>query len=133
MEQEALFIEDELEALKVDIARLGGMKVVGASLYPDKTPPAAGEYLGACLNADRREKLDYSQIIWIKSEARKVGSFAAHRYESQVCGFAEPIPIEPEDEAAKLQRQFNESVKLQQQILHQMQRIQLPTVKAVSE
>ncbi len=129
MEQEALFLEDELEALKVDIARLGGMKVVGYQLWPDKSPDKAGEYLSACLNRDRREKLDYSQVIWIKREARKVGSFAAQRYENQVCGFAEPVPVEPEDEAARLMREFCAAKDQMARMLGRMERLELP-VKA---
>lgn len=131
MDQEELFLEDEFEALKVDIARLGGMKVVGHSLFPDKTPDKAGECLSSCLNHDRREKLDYSQILWIKAEARKVGSYAAQRYESQYCGFSEPQPIEPEDEAAALMREFNQSVKMQRAILSRMERLNIP-VRAVN-
>ena len=130
MDQEDLFLEDEFEALKVDISRLGGMKVVGHALFPDKKPDKAGEHLSACVLHDRREKLDYSQILWIKAEARKVGSFAAQRYENQFCGFAEPQPIEPEDEAAALMRDFNNSVKMQREILSRMERINMP-VKAV--
>ena len=131
MDQEELFLEDEFEALKVDIARLGGMKVVGHALFPDKQPGKAGEYLGACLQHGRREKLDYSQILWIKVEARKVGSYAAQLYENRLCGFADPVPVEPEDEAAALMRDFNNSVKMHRAILTRMERLNMP-VKAVS-
>lgn len=131
MEQDSLFMEDEYEALKVDISRLGGMKSVGHALFPDKKPDKAGEHLGSCLKQDRREKLDYSQILWIKAEAKKVGSYAAQRYENQVCGFADPQPIEPEDEAAMLQREFIQAVKAQSEMLKRMERLNLPTVKGV--
>lgn len=126
MEQDSLFYEDENEALKVDIQRLGGAKAVGHSLWPDKDPEDAGRYLLACLNPERREFLKWSQIIWIKREARKAGSFSAQIYENQQCGFAPPVPIEPEDEAAQLQRAFNESVKTQAKILARMERLSLP-------
>jgi len=130
MEQEPLFYEDEIEALKVDIARLGGAQEVGHALWPSKNnPQAAGEQLRNCLNRDRREKLDYEQIIWIKREARKVGSFAAQTYENQECGFAPPVPIEPEDEAAALQRAYVNCVGELGKIANRLERLNLPSIK----
>lgn len=131
MEQEPLFMQDEFEALKVDVARAGGAQVIGDMLWPDKGPIKAGEHLNNCLSRDRREKLDYSQIIFIKAEARKVGSFAAQRYENEVIGLAPPVAIEPEDEAAKLQRQFIESQKAMDAILKRMERLSLPSQPSV--
>jgi len=42
--------------------------------------------------------------------ARKKGCHAAMTYLARELGYADPQPVEPEDEKAKLQRQFNESV-----------------------
>lgn len=131
MEQEALFLQDEFEALRVDVARVGGAQVVGDMLWPDKGPIKAGEHLNNCLSRDRREKLDYSQIIFIKAEARKVGSFAAQRYENEMIGLAPPVAIEPEDEAAKLQRQFIAAQQGMNTILKRMEKLALPSVRSV--
>lgn len=126
MEQESLFLQDEFEALKVDVARIGGAQVVGDMLWPDKGPIKGGEHLNNCLSRDRREKLDYSQIIFIKSEARKVGSFAAQRYENEVIGFAPPVAIDPETESAKLKREIVETGKRMEQMFKSLERLALP-------
>lgn len=126
MDQEALFHNDEFEALKVDIGRLGGAQTVGDALWPDKGPIKGGEHLNNCLSRDRREKLDYSQIIWIKAEARKVGSFAAQRYENEAIGLKPPEAIDPESEAAKLQRQIIETGKSMERMFKQFERLTAP-------
>ena len=126
MDQSSLFIEDEFEALKVDIGRLGGAKVVGNQLWPDKSVTGAAEYLGACLNRDRREKLDYSQIIWIKAEAAKVNSFAAQQYENQQIGIKPPEAVNPVSEAARLKKELIETGKNFERMFADLKRLALP-------
>lgn len=126
MEQESLFLQDEFEALKVDVGRIGGAQVVGDLLWPDKGPIKGGEHLNNCLSRDRREKLDYSQIIFIKAEARKVGSYAAQRYENEMIGLAPPVAIDPETEAAKLQREIVETGKSMERMFKRLERLALP-------
>lgn len=127
MKQQPLFCEDWIEALKVDIAALGGAQVVGIALWPKKMDPAkAGEHLRNCLNPDRREKFDQEHVLWIKAEARKIGSFATQTYENELCGFAPPVPIEPKDEAAALMREFTQGVKTLESLAQRIERVDLP-------
>ena len=105
MQQPQLFHEDIFEALRTDIMALGGFKAVGLVLFPDKEHKA-GDYLSTCLNTTRPEKLDPAQVHVIKKMAAKVGSYATVFFECDGCNLSRPEPIEPEDERARLQREF---------------------------
>jgi hypothetical protein len=106
MHQQPLFHEDFEGALNTCVAALGGAKVVGAMLRPEyeKEPDKAQRWLLACLNPSRDEKLSWDQTFKILLEAKAVGCHAGMAYIAQHCGYAEPQPIEPEDERAELQR-----------------------------
>lgn len=107
MNQPALFHEDAFDALRADIQALGGFKKVGVALRAELAADKAGEWLADCLNRTRAYKLDVEQVQWIKREARKVGSFCYATWSLRDAGFADPQPVEPEDERAKLMREFN--------------------------
>lgn len=122
-EQQALFHEDLLAALGHTISALGGNKKVGAALWPSLSPDAAGRKVAACLNSDHAQHFHPCDIVWLLREARKIGSHSAMSYLTQECGYATPQPMDPEDEAAELQRQFIQSVKNQERIVKQLERL----------
>ncbi len=111
MQQNSLFHEDIYEALRTDVMASGGFKKVGSLLFPEKSADKAGELLSTCLNTTRPEKLDPQQVVMIKKLAKAQGSFAAVFYECDDIGLSHPTTIEPEDEKARLQREYIESVK----------------------
>lgn len=123
MQQEKLFHEDIYEALRTDILACGGFKAVGCVLWPEKAADKAGENLNNCLNRTRPEKLDPEQVLLIQKLAKNRGAFASLYYQTDEIGMTRPLPIEPEDEKAKLQRQFIEAVKAQQAMLSRMERL----------
>lgn len=131
MNQQALFHEDVYEALRVDVSAIGGAKRVGSMLWPEKTADKAGEHLNNCLNTARPEKLDPEQVILIKREAKKVGSFAAVFFECGEVGLSHPTPIEPEDEHAILQREFITATKHMDTIMKRFERLQGGDVQAI--
>lgn len=115
-----LIVEDLPTAL-ADVARaLGGLKRAGAMLRPELPADQAGRWLADCLEAGRREKLSPEQLLMLLREGRRVGCHSAMAFLAQECGYAPPQPIEPQDEAAELQRQFLASVSLLQQIERRM-------------
>ena len=133
MQQNELFHEDIFEALRTDIMALGGMKKVGHMLWPDKAPSKAGENLSSCLNESRPEKLDPNQVLFIKREAKQVGSFATQYFESDEIGMTRPTPIEPEDEKAQLEREFIEAQKNLTRMLGRIEKLSEPSLKAVGK
>jgi len=82
----------------------------------------AGRKLSACLNRDKREKLDLSELSLIRREARKAGIHTLAAYEARDAGYADPIPVSPEDEAAQLKREFITAVKALETIQARMDR-----------
>ena len=83
----------------------------------------AGRKLSACLNTDKREKLDLGELRLIRCEARKAGVHILAHYEARDAGYSEPLPLNPEDEAAQLQREFIASVKALESIQARLVRV----------
>lgn len=102
---------DTLEtAIAAVVVALGGNKRAGATLWPAMPADEAGRRLAQSLNPDRREKLSPGELLMLMREGRKVGAHTIAAYLLHECGYAEPQPIEPEDERAALQRQYIEAV-----------------------
>ena len=81
-------------------------------------------WLADCLNADRRERLDPDQVLWILREGRKIGCHAAMHYLCADSGYSPSQPIEPKDELAELQRNFIEASKGMQRMAARIEQIQ---------
>lgn len=122
MQQEQLFHEDIYDAIKTAVMALGGAKKVGSELWPKLRVDKAGEKLNNCLNPLRPEKLDLEEYLHIRKKAREIGCHAIAEFVSQETGYKSE-PIEPEDEKAKLQRQFVQAQKQMQLIVNQMERL----------
>jgi len=101
-----LFCEDINEALREVVGALGGAKKVGALMWPEKTVEQAQALLLACLNTERKEHLTPEQTMFLLRRAREANCHVAMRFLCAQAGYADPVPVEPEDERAKLQREF---------------------------
>lgn len=123
MTQEPLFYETLNDALKAIVQALKGAKAVGVKLWPEKTPDTASRLLNDCLNPDRAEKLSPEQVLWLLSQGRQIGCHAAMNFLAREAGYADPQPIEPEDERAKLQREFIEAQKYMMKLAGRMERV----------
>lgn len=130
--QQPLFHEDLAGALNHLISALGGPKKVGSAMWPSITnPEKAGRKLSDCLNDNHLQKFSPDDVMWLLREGRKAGIHSAMAFINEECGYAAPQPVDPENEAAALQRQFIQSVKQQAEMLKRMERLSLPTIKAV--
>lgn len=112
MEQQALFHEDVNDALRAAVKACGGTKAVSARLWPEKTLHDAQSYLNDCLNSARPAKLSPEQVLLLLKWSREVGFHGAVSYICNEAGYASPIPVEPEDEYARLQREYVNAVKM---------------------
>lgn len=132
--QDPLFVESISEALKEVVKALGGAKKVGQMLKPAKPADEAGRWLMDALNSDRREKLDQDQIMWLLREARRIGCHVAMNFICDDCSYSRTTPIEPEDEKARLQREFIEASKHMARIAGRIEQMSAPgsTLKSVS-
>lgn len=117
-----LFYDTYEDAIRDTVQALGGFKKVGSMLWPTVAADDAGRKLAACLNPDKREKLDLGELRLIRREARKLGVHVLAAYEARDSGYADPQPIAPEDEAAQLKREFITAVKALETIQARMGR-----------
>jgi hypothetical protein len=122
-QQIPLFVEDYSEAIRTTIQALGGFKRIGAELKPDMAVDAAGRWLSDCCNADKREKLAPSELAYIRKRARTEGVHILAAYEMREAGYAEPQPLEPQDERAALMREYVQATKLLQTVAARMERL----------
>jgi hypothetical protein len=122
MDQQALFHESINEALKAAVAAMGGTKSVGAKMRPEMSPDHAGRWLADCLNGDRREHLSPERVVWLLREARVAGVHDAMTYLAGECGYAAQ-PVEPEDERAKLQRDYIEAARAMAKMAARIERM----------
>lgn len=110
------------EALIDAVKVLGGSKQVGYKLWPEKTVEAAQRHLLACLNEDKPERLTPDHLMMLLRLARGAGHHESLAYILEDLGYSAPQPVEPRDESAELQRQFMDSVRLQQSIVERMEK-----------
>lgn len=104
--QDRLFCEDINEALREIVNALGGPKKVGPMLWPEKTVDQSHSLLLACLNVERKERLTPEQVMLLLREGRGAGCHVGVYFICDQAGYDRPAPIEPEDELARLQREY---------------------------
>lgn len=106
MSQFALFHDRAEDAAAAVVDACGGRKSFATELWPHKPQRDAHNLLDACLNPERREKLSPEHLVYIGKRGRDVGCHALSNYLARAMGYADPVPVEPEDELAKQQREF---------------------------
>lgn len=123
MLQDALFHEDFREALRHVVNALGGLKRVGCELNPALSPDRARTWLANCLDDNRPEKLDIEHIVAVLCMARANNIHSAFWFLATAVGYEQPRPVEPEDEHARLMREYIESVRIQARLAERMERV----------
>jgi hypothetical protein len=111
---------NEEEALSAAVRVLGGAKKVAGRLWPSKSADDGSRELLDALNRDRPRKLELHEIFKILLWAREAGFHSAKHYFDHATGYQASSPLDPEDEKAKLQREFIASVQLQQRIAERL-------------
>jgi len=106
MDQQRLIFDDILDALGEVVRTLGGAKAVGAAMRPELPLDQAAGWVRDCLNANRRERFDPAQVLWILRKGREAQCHAAMHFIADEAGYARPAPLDPQDELAQLQRKF---------------------------
>lgn len=126
MTTQSLFHESLSDAIKECIGACGGMKLVAAKLWPEKSPDGAHRLLLSCLNEDRPERLSPEQLMLIFRMSRDRGCHVGVSYLLRELGYADPVPVEPKDEVAELQRQYIESARKMAYMADRIERLGQP-------
>jgi len=119
-----MFFDDIEDALREVVRHVGKPKDIGTRLWPEIDPDKAGRRLMDCLNESRREVLSPAQVMLLLRIGREVGCHSAINFIARECGYADPTPTEPEDEIARLQREFVEATKALGQMADRIGQIQ---------
>ncbi len=122
METPSLFVESIEEAV-AEVARVcGGRKAFAASMWPSLPVREAHNRLDACLNPERRENFHPTDILYILRRGREAGCHSLMLFLARESGYTDPQPMEPEDERAKLQREFVQAQRAMAQLAARMER-----------
>lgn len=124
MNQQALWHDSPEDALRALIEALGGPKAVGHRLYPEKTMEEARRMLLHWCMPDRGEKPSLAQVLLLMKWGRDADQHVLAGYLMGEAGYAEPVPVDPKDEVAQLQREFIRAVEQQRQTLDRLTRLQ---------
>jgi len=116
--------ESLTDALVECVKAAGGSKVVGVKVFPEKLLEPAQRHLLNCLRDGRAERLNPEQVVLIFRLARDAGCHVGMRYLAHTLGYCEPVPVEPRDEVAELQRQFVEASKAMQTMAMRLEQLQ---------
>lgn len=125
MDQQALFFDDANDALRTVVQALGGSKVIGAKLWPDKAPDAAGRLLADCLNPSKAEKLSPDQVLLLLRWGHDVGCHAGMQFLANEAGYA-ITPITPEAERDRLADAILEGARTLERAVKAAERINGP-------
>ena len=109
------------DALVECVKAAGGSKVVGHRLWPEKTVEGAQRHLLNCLEGGRAERLSPDKAMLLAELARGHGCHAFMSYCAARLHYQAPVPREPQQELAELQRSFAAAVAQQAALLVQMQ------------
>lgn len=122
--QLSLHHESITDALREVIQAAGGAKVVGAKMFPDLPVDHAAGRVRDCLNYDRRERFTPEQVLMILRLGHQAGCHAAMAFLTREAGYADPQPVEPEDEVVRLQREFVEASRALMQMAGKIEAMQ---------
>lgn len=132
MSQFALFHERAEDAAAAVIDACGGRKSFACELWPHKPQRDAHNLIDACLNPERRERFSPEHLMFICKRGREVGCHALMNYMARASGYADPIPVEPEDEIARMQREFVEATKALGQLAARIESVQSTKLQRVA-
>ena len=131
-ESQGTLAESLTDAIVECVKALGGSKVVGSRLWPEKAVDAAQRHLLACLNDSKAERLNPDQVLAILSWSKQVGFHGGMRFIAYQAGYAEPVPVAPKDEADDLRRQVLEMGKSLAAALARIEQLDQRTVRAAA-
>jgi len=116
VQQELLDHECPEDALTADVAAAGGPYVLGKKLRPELDKTDARNWLLNCLNHNHKQNMTQAQVRLLVNIAREKGACNYIQFLARDNAMSKPVPIEPEDRKAKLQRDFISAVKQLDQI-----------------
>lgn len=133
MTQQALWHETFEDALTDLVSALGGPKRVGSALWPVLPVEDAARKLAHCLDRNKSNKLSPDELLVILTMGREAHCHLAVTFLNRATGYADPVPVDPESEVQRLQREFIAAVGSCQKIAKGIESAQLRLAEARSK
>jgi hypothetical protein len=130
VEQQELYHETLTEALQAVVSALGGKKAVATLLWPEKPADESARLLADCLNPDRAARLDPDRLVFLLRLARAKSCHTAIAWICEASGYAPPVPVEPDDQQAELQRQFIQAMGRAEALVDRMARLNIGAIQS---
>lgn len=124
MQADLPFYDGPEEALKAAVQHLGGPKVVGGLLWPDKSPDSARTRLLDCLNTSRAERLDMTEAMFILRKAKEKGFHTAFAWLAGEVGYEAPRPLTSAGEEDRLTTVIDNATRTLAAALPMLERMQ---------
>ena len=121
MNQPDLWYDSLTGALLATVEQLGPKKVASA-LWPSMSVDDARRKLLNSLNPDRAEKLSTEELEHILRMAREQEIHTAMLYLTDTLSYQPARPVEPDDEKARLQREYIQAVKTLEELTKRIER-----------
>jgi hypothetical protein len=119
--QQIRFNDNEFDAIGDDIKALGGAKQAAGVFFPTRTPDQGAATLRAWTNPNRGEEPDFGQLMMLIEQSRqRAGYSAVARYMEQRLNCRIEF-LSPEDERARLQKQFVDAVGVFQSLAKRLE------------
>lgn len=131
MQTDLPFYESPEDALRAAIQALGGSKVVGPMLWPDKGVDNASRQLLDCVNTNRHEKLEVTQIMRIFVLAKDAGYHAPFEWFAGQVGY-DARPVTKAEEVDRLTAVVEQSSKTLSAAVAALERIQRSSAMRVA-
>ena len=121
------------DALGAVVHALGGFKKVGVDLRPEyqTRPEAASQWLRDCLNADKRDRLNPEQVMWLLRKAGEIKFHAAKFWLDSELGYEQGQPLAPRDEMADLIQRQERMLAEFKYCAERMERLTKPALQSV--
>ena len=132
MDTPSLFCESIEESVAEVAMRCGGRKAFAAEMWPSMPVREAHNRFDACCNPERREQFHPSDLLYIARRGREVGCHSLMLFLAREAGYSDPAPVEPEDERARIQREFADAVRLQAKLVERMERMGVGSLRSVA-
>lgn len=121
--QSELFFETIYDAYKAGVDICGGPKKLGARLWPTLDPEDAGRKVRACINPERNEKFSEDERLALLRIFRENGFHGVMHFIADAAHYDRPRTIEPEDQAAEIQRAMDQTMARAAELLKRYERI----------
>lgn len=122
MQHEIPFYESPEDALRAAVQALGGSKKVGGLLWSDKGVDNASRHLMDCINANRAEKLDLTQVMFILRMAKEAGCHSPFAWFAGEIGY-DVSPITKAEEVDRLTTVVEQSTRTLAAALNTLERL----------